>query len=346
MKMTRKLSLGILAFVLSFILAATHAFATSFASIVIDSSPLGSPDINTVDELLGPPDGQITAFEEVDSFTPGFVTVGFGTEFFNVTGNDILIYLYDWTPSDNEVFEVFASPDGSPGSFISLGSAGTPNGGVGAPVTLGFDLGTAGLASASYLRIVNLRIHPLDGEGPDIDAIEAIAPGNQGSIGTEFTIKGSNFGSRKGNVSIDGMKLKVIDWKSDSILCKLTRPLPPQTYDLMIKPFRKIPILYESAFTVNPPLIYLVDPVEVAESELVTIHGMYFGTKRGKVYLEYDHVGISRKINCKISSWEMECKTGESMISFIIPRGSTAGASLIRIVNSIGEDTVEFTISP
>jgi len=156
-------------------ISVSDALALSFASVVVDSSPVSQPEFNTASELLGPPDGEITAFEEVDSLTPGFVTVGFGSNFLNITGDDILVYLLDWTASDNEVFEALASLDGSAGSFVSIGSSGAPNGGVNAPVTLGFDLAVAGLDSAMYLQIRSSRIDPRIGEGPDIDAIQAMS---------------------------------------------------------------------------------------------------------------------------------------------------------------------------
>ena len=153
-------------------LSSTSVMA-AFVSTVIDHSPVSQPEINTIEELLGPPDGEVTAFEEVDSVTPGFVTVGFGGQFLNGPGNDISIYLTDWTSSDNEIFEVFASSSGDAGTFVSLGTSGVPIGGVNMPITVGFDLGAAGLSSALFLRIENSQVHPLIGEGPDIDAIEA-----------------------------------------------------------------------------------------------------------------------------------------------------------------------------
>lgn len=162
-------------FIVFSISSRTTLASTTFASFVVDHSPVSGPSINTPEELLGAPDGEITAFEEVDISTPGYVVVGFSVPFLNISGDDITIHLSDWIASENEVFEVFASQDGSLSSFFSLGTSGTPNGGVHTPITATFDLGIASMDWALFLRIENLVIHPLEGEGPDIDAIEANA---------------------------------------------------------------------------------------------------------------------------------------------------------------------------
>ncbi|WP_169977263.1 PEP-CTERM sorting domain-containing protein [Tautonia rosea] len=146
--------------------------SAEFATSLVESSPLsgGSPT-----NVLGAPDGLIAGFDQVDASTPGFVTVSFDRTFVDVIGSDLLIHLVDWIPGDDEVFEVFASLDGTAGSFLSLGASGTPSGGVDQPVTLGFDLATAGLSAARFVRIQNLRIDLTNAfEGPDIDAVQSV----------------------------------------------------------------------------------------------------------------------------------------------------------------------------
>ena len=67
-----------------------------FAGRVVAHSPVGCPDINTPDELLGAPDGEATHFEEVNANSPGFVTVEFpGAFLVDGPGPDVIIYLTD-----------------------------------------------------------------------------------------------------------------------------------------------------------------------------------------------------------------------------------------------------------
>jgi len=104
----------------------------------------------------------------------GYVTVKFsGNAVADIPGNDLLIHLLDWIPSDNETFQVFASADGL--AYSSIGFSGPPTGGVNAPIVLGFDLTTAGFSSAKFFRVVNSRITSACCEGPDIDAFAAVS---------------------------------------------------------------------------------------------------------------------------------------------------------------------------
>lgn len=59
----------------------------------------------------------------------------------------------------------------------------------------------------------------------------------------------------------------------------------------------------------------------------VTIHGKFFGTERGKVY-------IGSK-SCKVPSWQTET------ITFAVPKGLVAGNPYdVSVSNAIGSDTL------
>ena len=68
-------------------------------------------------------------------------------------------------------------------------------------------------------------------------------------------------------------------------------------------------------FTVkNPELDPLTDDNKsgIPEEEIV-LTGKFFGTKKGKVYLEYtDSKGQTKKKSCKVTYWYMNPTTGES----------------------------------
>ncbi len=153
----------------------TTVVASIFASSVVDHSPVHSSHLPT--DVLGVPDIDAVQFEDVDPNTPGFVVLGFDQQFGDGVGNDIIVHLYDWSPNENEQFEVFASMDGTAGSFVSLGQSGPPIGDIvdAYYFLLGFDLGTAGLMSAQFIRIENLFLSPNHSAIPDLDAVEALS---------------------------------------------------------------------------------------------------------------------------------------------------------------------------
>lgn len=147
----------------------------AFADTIVASTPTGCgppPCIpNPASNVLGPPDGQVTNFDNVGA-TPGSVTVAFcGKRIENVPGDDIIIWVIE--QESFEGFRVLASQNGS--SFVEIGvqpGAGCPGFD---PCPISFDLG--GLDWAAHIKIENLNIDPPQTtccEGPDLDAIEAI----------------------------------------------------------------------------------------------------------------------------------------------------------------------------
>lgn len=147
----------------------------AFADTIVASTPTGCgppPCVpNPASNVLGPPDGQVTNFDNVGA-TPGSVTVAFcGKRIENVPGNDITIWVIE--QESFEGFRVLASQNGA--SFVEIGvqpGAGCPGFD---PCPISFDLGE--LDWAALIKIENLNIDPPQTtccEGPDLDAIEAI----------------------------------------------------------------------------------------------------------------------------------------------------------------------------
>jgi hypothetical protein len=160
----------------------------------------------------------------------------------------------------------------------------------------------------------------------------------EGTIGTEITILGSGFGTRKGKVLIATTSLKILDWSDGLIRCLLSKALPPDTYDLTIRPQIKgsSPITIPNGFTVKAPEILSVDPSHGAQGAGSTIRGNFFGTKKGKVTLGGK--------NCKVLKWTMDPTSGESEIQFVVPKRLTPGVNELKIINGMGSDTVNFTV--
>jgi hypothetical protein len=93
-----------------------------------------------------------------------------------------------------------------------------------------------------------------------------------------------------------------------------------------------------------PPQIESITPPEGKPLDEVSIKGKFFGTKKGKVLLEYVVKGKTKTKSCKITDWYMNPETGESEIIFLVAKGLDPGNYPLTIVNSVGEATGDFKI--
>ena len=76
---------------------------------------------------------------------------------------------------------------------------------------------------------------------------------------------------------------------------------------------------------------------------------IYGLTKKGKVTLEYDVDGVTKKKTCKVLSWPADSTagTGYGEIQFTVPKGLPPGDGYtLRITNKVVSDTVPFRINP
>jgi len=156
---------------------------------------------------------------------------------------------------------------------------------------------------------------------------------DRGTIGTEFSITGSGFGTRKGRVFVGTTSSKIVQWADDSIQCQLTRTLPAGAYDVTIKPQTKgfSPITISDGFTVEAPRIDSINPPSGSIGDEITVNGLFFGMTKGGVTLG----GKS----CRVSKWTMDSETGESEIQFVVPRGLSTGTKELKVTNGVGADT-------
>ena len=163
---------------------------------------------------------------------------------------------------------------------------------------------------------------------------------NEGTIGTQITITGSDFGTKKGKVLIGGVATRIAKeaWTPTSITGVIKKPLPPGiAYDVVLQlkePKGVDPITLPGAFTMMAPEIGTVDPNTGAEGTEVEISGNFFSTKKGKVYLG--------EKKCKVSSWGMDS------ITFVVPKGLVSGSTYpLKVINKVGiaEALSVFTIN-
>ena len=165
----------------------------------------------------------------------------------------------------------------------------------------------------------------------------------EGTIGTELTISGSGFGDKKGKVLIGGVATKIAKdgWHDDHIICTVTKlPEGPYTdpFDVTIitksKPPVSIPL--EDAFTVRTPRI---SSYSLTNTE-VTVNGVFFGGKKGKVYL-VSQTGSIKPKSCKVTYWYMDPTDGtNSQIKFMIPKVEP-GSYWLYISNKVGNSPID-----
>jgi hypothetical protein len=192
----------------------------------------------------------------------------------------------------------------------------------------------------------------------------------EGTIGTQITIAGSDFGTKKGKATVGGKSCKISQWANESITCEIKTALPPGTYDVVVQPKEPKdaqPITYAGAFTMMAPEIILVDPGS-APTKKINVSGIYFGTKKGKVYLvnpvsgrrkycsiskvdmdddgDYeDEIKVYKKA-CKVKEWAMNPATGVSTLTFTTYRKLRAGTTWsLEVVNKVGRAAALFTVN-
>ena len=172
---------------------------------------------------------------------------------------------------------------------------------------------------------------------------EATPSALEGTYGSQIQYGGvlGGFGDKKGKVYINGVKQKVESWANaqiEIIVNKVKKLLIETPYDVSIqwkpKGSKTTNIVdLPGAFTLKKPEIDegLSDGSGARET-LATIKGMWFGTKKGKLYL-----GDQK---CTVKSWEMNEITGDSTIVFEVNKKLLAGGYFLSIENKIGKSTM------
>jgi len=162
-----------------------------------------------------------------------------------------------------------------------------------------------------------------------------------GTIGTRVTITGSGFGDKKGKVFIGNVQAKIITWSDSSILFEIKKPMIPGPYQIKIQPKQQKSYitLEENLFTIKEPENISFSSDSGLPGNQIEIAGDYFGSKKGKIYLEDQMSGHPR--SCRIISWSMNPATGKSSAVFAVPKpnGYVPGISAsytLRVTNKIG----------
>jgi hypothetical protein len=175
----------------------------------------------------------------------------------------------------------------------------------------------------------------------------------EGTIGTTFTITGSDFGIKKPKVYIEYEKrpgvfkkayAKVKTWSATSITCIWTATLSSGIYNVWVTPnIKKSHPMSVGTFTLMAPIIDGVTPEILSPGLTVTIDGKFFTNKKPAIYLK--DTGSQKRYICKVLSFEMAPSTGISSLHFLVPK-VISGKYEIVLKTKIGETSFTPAIPP
>ena len=167
---------------------------------------------------------------------------------------------------------------------------------------------------------------------------EATPSALEGTYGSQIQYGGvlGGFGDKKGKVYINGVKQKVESWVSaqiEIIVNKVKKLLIETPYDVSIqwkpKGSKTTNIVdLPGAFTLRKPEIDPISTATGSAGDSITLNGMWFGTKKGKVY-----IGDQK---CKVTAWTMNPTTGVSSLTFVVHDKIGAGKYFLEVENKIG----------
>ncbi|MEM5786063.1 MAG: IPT/TIG domain-containing protein [Syntrophobacteraceae bacterium] len=165
--------------------------------------------------------------------------------------------------------------------------------------------------------------------GPGAWAGTTVTP-NEGTIGTIFTLSGSNFGTRQGVVLLGHTPVRIVAWTRTKVQCKVDMPLRPQTYRVTLFSAAKPYVRRIAGFTIRRPSVTapVPRPQFVSPGQEIIIRGEFFGRNN-----EIKKVALKaldgEKRNCRIINWTM------NSIRVQLPRGILGIFSLI-VTNQVG----------
>lgn len=174
-----------------------------------------------------------------------------------------------------------------------------------------------------------------------------------GTIGTQISIAGSGFGDRKGKIFVGDAPTKIVTWSDSSVVFEIRKPLIPGPYGVTVQP--RLQKFYAAmgegeVFTMKAPEYVSVSADFGLPEDQIEVRGNYFGSRKGKIYLEDPMSGLTKK--CQVVSWSMDTTTGESSVIFVVPRikGYVPGVSTpytLKVTNLVGTaiSSMPFTIN-
>jgi hypothetical protein len=141
-----------------------------------------------------------------------------------------------------------------------------------------------------------------------------------GTIGTRITIAGSGFGDRKGKIFVGDTPTKIITWEDSSVVFEIRPPVIPGPYTVTMhqKDEKFFAAMAEGeVFTIKSPENIAVSAVAGLPGDQIEVTGNYFGSKKGKIFLEDPVTGWVK--SCRIVTWSMDQTTERARLSLPCP---------------------------
>jgi hypothetical protein len=192
--------------------------------------------------------------------------------------------------------------------------------------------------SAAGTLAATLTIPSNDPEGPASIALSArvvrlvVSPA-EGAAGTELTITGSGFGTKKPKVYVGSTALAVTASSNTSIRAKLSKAASAGDYAVKVQPSVKgaSAITESAAFAIRKPAPVAVSPASVKAGDTLTISGRFFGITKGKVT-----IASGKPLSCAVTSWPRTENGGDETIKCKVPKGLSAGAATVTVTSGAG----------
>jgi hypothetical protein len=159
----------------------------------------------------------------------------------------------------------------------------------------------------------------------------------EGTIGTTFTITGTDFGTKKGTVFIGSKPSKVLEWSDTKIQCLINVPVPPGEYDVTLNFHGKLPkVILELAFAIMPPMLNMPShrPQFVNAGDVITVEGAFLGGQKGLKKVEIESLD-GKRLPCHLLDGGMD------YIMFELPDGIPGRFHLI-YTNAVGTSAQSF----
>lgn len=163
----------------------------------------------------------------------------------------------------------------------------------------------------------------------------------RGTVGTIITLDagGADFGT-SGKVGLQytaqdkPVAIKASSWTPGEIICTLAKGVAPGTYDVLVLPKNGDLFTLSDSFEVCEPHFEAVEPSSGAPGDLMTIDGLYFGSKRPKVY--FIGTVVPRAKSAKVVSFSFNPYTNWGRLTVAVPK-ILGGAYDVKVVNDVGE---------
>jgi uncharacterized repeat protein (TIGR01451 family) len=161
-----------------------------------------------------------------------------------------------------------------------------------------------------------------------------LAEPEAGTLGTMITLKGPNFGNKKGKLLMGGVALKVTSWTSGEVQGVISKVFPPGSYSLVVQPKepKGVAALGLGNFEIKAPEIVKLSKNHGKVGEQITLTGNFFGNKKGKVLIDLK--------SCKVASWTMDATSGYSEVVFVVPKGLVPELKDLTVAGKAGSATI------